>query len=144
MAFVADEQDRVARLGVLDRLQVNLGHQRAGGVDRPQLPLAGNAANLRRHAVGGEEQRGPERHLGQIIDKRHAAAAKMLDHVLVVDDLVIDVDRRLERRQGQLERLDRHVDAGTKPARTGQEDFHISMVVGGCGIGQARGKRRKG
>ena len=99
---------------------MDLGHQRAGGVDRPQLPLAGDAANLRRNAVGREEQRGAERHLGQIVDERHAAAAKVLDDVLVVDDLVVDVNRRLERRQRQVERLDRHVHARTETARTGQ------------------------
>ena len=70
--------------------------------------------------MGREEQRRPERHVGQVVDERHAPAAKVLDHVLVVDDLVIDVDRRLERRQGQVERLDRHVHAGTKTARAGQ------------------------
>ena len=136
--FVADEQDRVAGLGVLDRLQVDLGHERAGGVDRPQVPLAGHAADFRRNAVGGEQQRRPARHVGQVVDKRHAAAAEMLDHVLVVDDLVIDVDRRRERRQGQVERLDRHVDAGTETARTGQENLHGSMIARGRGrAGQA-------
>ena len=59
--LVADQQDRVALLGVADRFQVDLGHQRAGGVDGPQLPLAGDAADLGRDAVGREEQRGARR-----------------------------------------------------------------------------------
>ena len=38
-----------------------------------------------------------------------------LDHVLVVDDLVIDVERRPEELERPLEALDRHVDPAQKP-----------------------------
>ena len=50
---------------------------------------------------------------------------KWLDHVLIVDDLVVDVDRRAERAERELQRLDRHVDAGTKTTRTRKQDLHV-------------------
>src|SRR6187549_3721150 len=62
----------------------------------------------------------------------------MLDDVLVVNDLVVDVNRRLERRQSKVERLDRHVDARTETTRTGQKDFHALMIVRQQVIGQTR------
>ena len=40
VALVADQDDRVALLGELARLDVDLGDQRAGGVDRPQAAAA--------------------------------------------------------------------------------------------------------
>jgi HAMP domain-containing protein len=77
------------------------------------------------------------RHFGQVVDKGHASAAEVRDHVLVVDDFVINKDRWRERRQRQIERLDRHVDAGTKSTRTGQKNLHAIMIVGQPKIGQA-------
>ena len=47
--FVADQHDRVALLGVADRLQVDLGDQRAGGVDG--LAAAARPSTLR---ISGE------------------------------------------------------------------------------------------
>ena len=67
---------------------------------------------------------------------------KWLDDVLVVDDLVVDVDRRAERPERQLQRLDRHVDAGTKSTRTRQENLHALHDILSCvAIAQARNGR---
>ena len=57
------EHDRVSLAGVANRLEVDLGHQRAGGVDRSQPPLVGHAADFGRHAVRRVEQRAPPRAL---------------------------------------------------------------------------------
>ena len=58
VAGVADEHDRVAVGGELDRLAVDLGHQRAGRVDRLQAARLGVGVDGRRHAVGGEDGHG--------------------------------------------------------------------------------------
>ena len=60
----------------------------------------------------------------------HAALAEVAHDVLVVHDLVVDVDRRPERPERKLQRLDRHVDAGTKTTRARQENLHVSMIFG--------------
>ena len=46
VALVADEDDRVALAGEANRFEVDLGHQRAGGVDGPQAALLGEAARI--------------------------------------------------------------------------------------------------
>ena len=130
VSLVADEQNCIASLSVLDRFQMDLRDQRAGGVDRPQIALMCDLADLRRHAMSGKEERGAEGYVGQVVDERHAAFAEMLDDKLVVDDLVVDIDRRLERRQCEIERLDRHVDARAETPRTGYENLHAPIVAG--------------
>ena len=55
VALVADQHDRVALLGELARLDVDLGDQRAGGVDRPQ------AAGRRRWRARWARRRGRRR-----------------------------------------------------------------------------------
>ena len=55
VALVADEDDRVALLGELAGLDVDLGDQRAGGVDRPQV------AGLRRWRGRSARRRGRRR-----------------------------------------------------------------------------------
>ena len=49
---VADEHQRIALLGELDRLDVDLGHQRAGGVNHLQIAALADLADRRRNAVG--------------------------------------------------------------------------------------------
>ena len=52
---VADEDDRVALARVADRFEVDLGHQRARGVDHAQAAPLGLLAHRRRDAVGAED-----------------------------------------------------------------------------------------
>ena len=47
-----------------------------------------------------------------------------LDDVLVVDDLVIDVERGAEELEGALQALDGHVDPGAEASGVGQNDLH--------------------
>ena len=99
VALVADQDDRVALVGELARLDVDLGDQRAGRVDRPQPALGGVVVHRRGDAVGGEDDHLALRHLGLLVDEDRAALAQLLDDVLVVDDLLAHVDRR--RRRGR-------------------------------------------
>ena len=117
VAGVADQQDRIALLGEADGLPVDLGHQRAGGVDRLQTPLGRLPADLRRHAVGRIEQVGPFGHFRQIVDKDHPLPPEPLDHPFVVNDLVVDVQRRAVGLDCQFQGLDGHVHARTESAR---------------------------
>ena len=93
VALVADHHDRVAVGGEAARLDVDLGDQRAGGVDRAQLAGGGVVVDGRGDAVGGEDDHLALRHLGLLLDEDRAALGELLDHVLVVDDLLADVDR---------------------------------------------------
>ena len=76
--------------------------------------------------------------------------------MLIVNDLVIDVDRRSERLECQIQTGNRHIDARAETARAGQNNSHdhlfrstapppgtggeevATMIVYDCGIGKCR------
>ncbi len=124
MPLVADQDDGVTLTGVLDRLEMHLGDQGARGVDGKQAPLASLVANLGRDTVGAVEQGGALGHFLERLDEDRAALLEPLDHVLVVHDLMIDVDRCAEELEGALQALDGHVDTGAEASRVGENDFH--------------------
>ncbi len=113
--------DRVALLGELARLDVDLGHQGAGGVDRAQAPLVRVLVDLRGDAVSGEDDQRALRDLGLLLDEDRAPLGELLDDVLVVDDLLADVHGRPVQLQGLLDRLHGPIDAGAVAARRGQQ-----------------------
>jgi len=128
VAGVPDEHNRVALRGELRCLAVDLGDERAGGVDRLQAPLGCPATHLRGHAMGGIEQLGALGHLLQIVDEHHANLAKALHHPGVVYDLVKHVDRSAEPLEGRLQALDCHVHPRAEAAGAGQDDPHGSLA----------------
>src|ERR1044072_4022190 len=71
---------------------VDFGDQRAGGVDRARAAGGGVLVNRRGDAVGGEDDHLALGHLALLLDEDRAALGELLDHVLVVDDLLADVD----------------------------------------------------
>ena len=161
VAGVADQHDRVALGGELLGLDVHLGHQRAGGVDRLEPARPGVGVHAGRHAVGGEHHRLPLRHLGLLLDEDGPALAQLLHHVLVVHDLLAHVDRRAVELEGALHGLDGPVDAGAVAAG-GRQQKLVGCVEGitsecrqqlaswsrrprrGCARRSARGRRRCG
>ena len=120
---VADEHDRVALGGELLRLDVHLGHERTGRVDRVQLRAARVGVDARRDAMRGEHDRRALGHLGLGLDEHRPAVAQLLDHVLVVDDLLAHVDRRAVALERALDRLHGTVDAGAVAARRGEQQL---------------------
>ena len=122
VALVADEDDRVALLGELPRLDVDLGHQRAGGVDRPQPARRRVLVDRRGDAVGGEDDELALGDLGLLLDEDRAPLRQLLDHVLVVDDLLAHVDRRAVHVERVLDRLHGPVDARAVAPRRREQD----------------------
>ena len=86
-------------------------------------------ADLGRDAVGAVEQRGPLGDLLQRLDEHHAPAPEPLDDVLVVDDLVVDVDRRPEEVERPFQALDGHVHPGAEASGIRQDDLHRGVYL---------------
>jgi hypothetical protein len=134
VAVVADEHDRVAVGGELLGLDMDLRHERTGGVDRRQPALSRLHVDGRRHAVGGEDRRRTRRDAPvDLVDEDRAAIAQLLDDVLVVDDLLAHVDRRAVQLERALDGLDRAIDAGAVAARRRKQQLfdlegHIGSV----------------
>ena len=86
-------------------------------------PRAGGVLVDRRgDAVGGEDDDRALGHLGLLLDEDRAALGQLLDHVLVVDDLLAHVDRGAVQLERALDRLHGAVDAGAVAARGGEQD----------------------
>jgi hypothetical protein len=84
--------------------------------------------------------------LGHVVDEDDPELAEAVDHDLVVDDLVVAVDGRLEDPHHPGEGLDGHLHAGAEAPRRGQQhpfDFHgtRSGLPGGCGATAGSGGR---
>ena len=133
VAGVSDQHELALFLLVAARLQVHLGDERARGVDRAQLPLAGLALDLLGHAVGAEDRDRAARDVVEGLDEVHAAPAEILEDVAVVHDLVQHVDRRAVELERAVDDLDRAVDAGAEAARRGEE--HLQARNGHVGRG---------
>ena len=122
MALVADQDDRVSVGGEAAGLDVDLGHQRAGRVDRAQAAGRGVLVHRRGDAVGGEDDHLALRHLGLLLDEDRAALRELLDDVLVVDDLLADVDGRAVEVERALDGLDGAVDPRAVAAGRREQD----------------------
>ena len=61
------------------------------------------------------------RNVGDVVDEDHALLDEPVDDDLVVDDLVVAVDGRLEGAHHPRQRLDRHLHAGAEATWLGQE-----------------------
>ena len=72
--------------------------------------------------MGGQDDRGRDRHLRQLVDEHGASRLESLHDVAVVDDLLADVHRRPERLQRPLDGVDGALDARTERSRSGQQD----------------------
>ena len=125
---VTDQRDLHALAVEALGLDVDLGDQRAGGVDRPQLLGRRRLSHGRGHAVGAVDEQRTLGNLGGILDEDGALGPQALDHVPVVDDLVAYVDRRAEAIERLLDDLERPVDTGTEAARAGQLDAHAGQA----------------
>ena len=121
MALVTDVDDPVALARPHPHLVVDLGHQRAHRVDHVAALGPGRRDHFRSRAVGRQHDRRAVGHVGDVVDEDHAQRLEAIDHHLVVDDLVVAVDGRLEGPHHPRQRLDRHLHAGTEAARRRQE-----------------------
>jgi hypothetical protein len=119
---VADEDDPVAVSGVAPRLDVHLGHQRAGRVDRVQLPLRRSLVDGRGDAVGGEDEGRAEGHLRLVLDEDGAELLELPHDVRIVDDLLPHVHRRAVQRERALHRLHGAFYSGAIPPRRCEQD----------------------
>ena len=122
VAGMADQDDLAPANRVAPAFGMNLGDQRAGGVDHRQPALGRLLLHPFRHAVGAEHRHRAGRDFVELVDEHRPAGAQVLDHVPVVHDLVTDIDRRPVFLERALDDLDRPLHAGAEPARLGQND----------------------
>ena len=113
---VADQHDRVARLRVAPRLDVDLRDERARRVDH----VVTEPGRVRMDAGGDAVRRVDDRravgHLGLLLDEDRTTRLEVADHVDVVDDLLAHVDGCAVVLERPLDRLDGALDPGAVAA----------------------------
>ncbi len=123
MARMTDQHDVPATPVVKLGLPMHLRDQGAGGVDREDVAGRRGLRNGFGHPMGGEDDgRAGVGHLVELADEHRTLPAQALDHVLVVDDLVADVDRRPVDRQGLLDGIDGPDHTGAEAARGAEQN----------------------
>ncbi len=119
---VADQHDRVAVGGELARLDVDLGHQRAGGVDRVQIAgWRAFSCTVGGDAVGGEDDQLPLRHLGLLVDEDRAPLRRAARRRACCGRSPCGRRPGARTARGPLDRLHGAVDAGAVAARRGEQ-----------------------
>ena len=133
---VADQRDLVALAGETLRLHVDLGHERAGGVDGAQAASHRRLAHRGRDAVRAEDQERFGRHFVGVLDEDRTLRTQVVDDVPVVHDLVAHVDGRTKALQDQFDDRDGAVDPGAEATRAREMDLHARKVARAPGPGR--------
>jgi hypothetical protein len=126
---MADQHQRIALLGELDRLDVNLGHQRAGSVNHLEAAGLAGVAHRRRNAVGRVDDALAGGDFLDLVDEDRAFFRQLIDHKAVVDDLPANVNGRAKGVEGDLDNVDGANHAGAKAAGFEQKD---ALLAGGA------------
>ena len=93
---------------------MDLGYERTNGIDYVPTSFACFPDNFRRRPVSRQHYRTSFGYLTDVINKHHPEASESIDYKLVVNDLVVAVDRRIKRTHHPGQRLYRHLYPGTK------------------------------
>ena len=144
VAGVADQDHGAALVVVLFDFEMDLGNERAGGVDNAQVAVLGAVPFAGRDAMSAENDALAGGHLVEALDKNRAFAFQCLEHEAVVHDLMAHVERASVGTQRTADSLDGTIDAGAESARLSQDDFfyrsfaqrHPTFVTGNCPDGQ--------
>ena len=118
MAGMPDQQDFAPLAELALGLDMHLGDERAGGIEKEQIPRPRRLGHRFRHAMGREHDgRAGIRDFVQFLDEDGALGLEALDHIAVMDDFMAHIDGRAVFGERKLDDLDGAVDAGAEAAR---------------------------
>jgi hypothetical protein len=121
MAGMTDENHLSSLASVITSFLVNLGDQRAGGIDDREVATLRLLLDFRRDSMRAEDGDGAFRDFIELLDEHGAFGAKGFDHVLIMNNLVPDIDRGTIEGQRTLDDLDRTLDTSAKAARFSEQ-----------------------
>jgi hypothetical protein len=105
-------------------LAMDLGNQRAGGVDREDFARFGIVQNRLWHAMRGKDHwLFRIWHLVELLDENRALGLQPFDDIFVMHDLVTDIDRRAMDPERFLHGIDGAHDSRAETARRAEKDM---------------------
>ncbi len=119
MTPVPDECDVPTGIRLPLRLAMDLGDQRASGVEKVETARLRILGHSLGHAMGGEDDGAVVGNLVQFLDEDGALRAQAVDHIFIMDDLVPDIDGRAIFGDRALHDGDGAVHPRAKAARRG-------------------------
>ena len=111
------------RIWRLSGLAVDLGHQRACGIQIQKIAALGFGRHGLGHAMGGKNNVTICGNFVQFLHKDGTLCLQLLYNGAVMNDLVSNIDRRAVTANGFLHHTDGAVHPGTKAARASQKDL---------------------
>ena len=129
MTGMADQDQMAAARHVSLALDVDLGDQRARGIEDRQAARLRLVDDRLGDAMGAENRHGAVGNFIQRLDEDRAHALELLDHMAVVDDLVADIDRRAELLEGPLDDLDCPDHPRAEPPRLSHKNAHPDQFL---------------
>jgi len=109
-------------LGELDGFNVDLGDERAGGVNDPEAAALAEFADGGRNAVSGVND---ALAVGDVVDFMNEDCAlfrQLIDDIAVMDDFAADIDGSAEGFKSDLNNIDRAHYASAEASRLEQQD----------------------
>src|SRR4029077_11254980 len=100
MVAVTDQDQRISFLGELDRLHMDLGHQRASRVNHSQSPLFAGFPHFGRNPMGAVDHSFAVWELFDALENDRAFSLQLLNHKTVVDNFFAHIDWRAKSFQG--------------------------------------------
>ena len=101
-------------------LNMDFGHQRAGGIKYGQATHFGFLPHRLRYAMCAEYQDAAARHIGQIFDKHRALLAQVIYYKLVMHHFVTHIDRRTVQGERPLNNFNGAINTSTETAWVSQ------------------------
>src|ERR1022692_2257173 len=114
---MADEDERIAFPSKLDGFNMDLGDQRAGGINHPQLTQLAGVPHFGRDPGSAVDDALAGRDFLNAVHKDGALGAQLVHHITVVDDLFAHVNRRSKVLQGYANDVNGANHAGAKAPR---------------------------
>ena len=118
---MADQQDVAARPVPTFDFGMDFGHERANGVNDPQVPVLGSQLDRTRTAMSGQDRNRACGDLMDVLHKDRALPFEPFHYCSVMDDCAAHIHRVSVPLQGLLDGFNCPLHPGTETARIGQQ-----------------------
>src|SRR5579871_4471784 len=129
---VTDQDEGISLFRELDGLDMNLGDERARGVNHLEPTSFAAITNSRRNAVCAVNHALPVWNVIDLMNEDRALFCQFIDNVPIVNNLAAHIDGRAEGLKGNVDDVNRAHHASTESTRLQQQH---PLLAGGISVG---------